>query len=327
MNEKEYDEKLLRTFIWFYYAFPFLRSTLMKLYRMNLPKKQFPRLGEAPELNWSSKYIPDFNPQTETKNNVIDHNFDSVRSPKIVAMYKIKNEERWIKHSLESVSEICNEIVIFDNGSTDDTVKICKSFSKVVEIHKREPGKSLELTPGKNILLQMAIARNPDYILQMDGDEVLQPYAKNILFKELEIHSNASMFQFQYIHLWEKPNQYRYDGIYEQFWNSKLIKMSDQPKNLRYLGTEFPHDFHSPNLPLNAKGWHAPIKSQVKVLHYNIYDEEIRRGKYEYYTARDPNNKTHGEYKHLLGPYGTFSGPDGLELRIIPEGFYYKDIK
>ena len=55
--------------------------------------------------------------------------------PNIVAMYRIKNEEKWIKKSLESVLDICSEVVILDDGSTDDTLSICKKFPNVVDIH------------------------------------------------------------------------------------------------------------------------------------------------------------------------------------------------
>ena len=52
--------------------------------------------------------------------------------PKIVTIYRIKNESRWIKQSLEAVSEISDEIIILDDGSTDSTVEICKSLSVVL---------------------------------------------------------------------------------------------------------------------------------------------------------------------------------------------------
>ena len=37
--------------------------------------------------------------------------------PKITAMLGIKNEERWIAKTLESLEEICDSIVILDDGS------------------------------------------------------------------------------------------------------------------------------------------------------------------------------------------------------------------
>ena len=46
---------------------------------------------------------------------------------KVVAMYRIKNEERWIKQSIESIYDFCDEIVVLDDNSTDNTKKICDS--------------------------------------------------------------------------------------------------------------------------------------------------------------------------------------------------------
>ena len=53
---------------------------------------------------------------------------------KIVAMYRIKNEERWIEKSINSILDICSEIVILDDGSIDNTLEICQSFDQVVDI-------------------------------------------------------------------------------------------------------------------------------------------------------------------------------------------------
>ena len=55
-------------------------------------------------------------------------------NPNIVGTYRVKNEERFIEKSLESVMDICSEIVIYDDNSTDKTVEICSSFDKVVDI-------------------------------------------------------------------------------------------------------------------------------------------------------------------------------------------------
>ena len=57
---------------------------------------------------------------------------------KVVAMYRIKNEERWIKQSIESIYDFCDEIVILNDNSTDNTKKICTQFEKVVDIHTKD---------------------------------------------------------------------------------------------------------------------------------------------------------------------------------------------
>ena len=93
---------------------------------------------------------------------------------KIIAMYRIRNEERWIEKSLEATSEVCQEIVILDDCSTDKTLSICKKFPNVVDIHHQE-GLPFDETRDRNKLLKMALKRNPDAILSLDGDEILMP--------------------------------------------------------------------------------------------------------------------------------------------------------
>lgn len=85
-------------------------------------------------------------------------------SSNIVAMYRVKNEGRWIQKSLESISDLCSKIVILDDGSTDDTVEICKSFSNVVDIHHQE-NVPLDEHRDRTNLLTMALKQNPDYLL------------------------------------------------------------------------------------------------------------------------------------------------------------------
>ena len=106
---------------------------------------------------------------------------------KIVAMYRIKNEERWIEKSLESASEICQEIVILDDCSTDNTVSICKKFPNVVEIHERKEELPLDEARDRKEVFLMALKRNPDYVLSLDADQILAPNSKEILDEEINI--------------------------------------------------------------------------------------------------------------------------------------------
>jgi glycosyltransferase involved in cell wall biosynthesis len=78
---------------------------------------------------------------------------------KIVGVYRIKNEERWIAKSLESISDICSEVVILDDGSTDKTVEICSKHDKVVDIYQQKD-LPFDETRDRNLLWKWLLKEN-----------------------------------------------------------------------------------------------------------------------------------------------------------------------
>lgn len=67
--------------------------------------------------------------------------------PTVSIIIRSKNEERWITHCLQAVSQQTYkdyEIILVDNNSTDDTVRKAREFPvKVVTIDEYTPGKSM----------------------------------------------------------------------------------------------------------------------------------------------------------------------------------------
>ena len=73
---------------------------------------------------------------------------------KVSIIIRCKNEERWIGHSIQSIIDFFEnpEIIIVDNSSTDNSMKIIKLFSnpninnctiKKINIDEYTPGLSL----------------------------------------------------------------------------------------------------------------------------------------------------------------------------------------
>ncbi len=78
-----------------------------------------------------------------------------------------KNSEKYIKQVLTS-TEPFGEVVIYDNGSTDQTLEIARSFSNVA-IHE---GPFFGFGPTHNHASSLA---SNDWILSLDSDEILSP--------------------------------------------------------------------------------------------------------------------------------------------------------
>ena len=106
--------------------------------------------------------------------------------PRIICAIRAKNEARWIKKVLDVASEICEGIVVLDDGSSDRTYEICKNHDNVIDIKHQEnlpPHSSRDL----NTIWEMALNQNPDFVLHLDGDEIFQPGIKKILEEEISI--------------------------------------------------------------------------------------------------------------------------------------------
>ena len=238
-----------------------------------------------------------------------------------MGVYWIKNEARFIEKSLKSVMDICSEIIVMDNNSTDDTVEICSGFDKVTEIIKRKD-LPLDEVRDKNILYEHTRKSDPDFILAVDGDEIFMPNASEILFEELTtIHPDSDVFEFQFLTLWDNVNTIRTDGIFGYYWQKRLLRMKNQPLSLLFVENDNPGNIHCGSIPPSSLGFDDPAKSNVKIFHLASLDDEVRKRKYDFYTKTDPDNVLTGAYKHMISGEGKFSGPNGIELEQLPKEF------
>ena len=86
---------------------------------------------------------------------------------------RIKNEARWIGEVLERALALCSEVYVLDDHSTDETPAICQSFGERVRLMP-SPFSGLDEARDKNFLLTRIVAARPDWVLWIDGDEVLE---------------------------------------------------------------------------------------------------------------------------------------------------------
>lgn len=99
----------------------------------------------------------------------------------------VRNEESILKKCLDSISFLADEIIITDTGSSDNTIKIAKDFTKKIKHFNWID----DFSAARNFTDQFA---TQDYILRWDGDWILNSEsiqklkelkAKNFYHKDL----------------------------------------------------------------------------------------------------------------------------------------------
>jgi len=262
---------------------------------------------------------------------------------------RIKNESRWIRRNLERTFQVASAVVIWDDGSTDDTERICDAAAKAAHPkssvvyypwgwvrewngaggachYLRSPFAegSLSYTirseqrvneiRDKNALWSYCKVKVPfTYVLCLDGDEMLSNLAVErfpTYLKRLDDGTDAIAFPF--VFLWDSETQRRSDGIYNSTWHIRLFTIQRlSPGEL--FGSTFasrnPGGFHCGWVPFQPKKIEA---CREEIVHFGYIDAGLREEKLRFYTRIDPTGEA--GYTHVVGrPNSIAPGPLKVE--------------
>ncbi|TCL60287.1 glycosyltransferase involved in cell wall biosynthesis [Hydrogenispora ethanolica] len=213
--------------------------------------------------------------------------------PVIACSMRIKNVAMWIGDSLSETSKLADHIVILDDGSTDNTPSICRKFPKVR--YYRQFCSISDQVRDKNKLLKYTLALNPDWVLALDGDEVLEKKAASKILDEIaEIdpqNPQHTIFRLRLLYFWNDLNHYRNENSkWGQFWKDALWTTWGQNLNtLQFLPSGFAENHHCGRIPKGIVGNRKDIDVWVK--HYGYVYFWQRKQKAEFYlrTEKKPS--------------------------------------
>lgn len=209
-----------------------------------------------------------------------------------IGLLRVKNESRWIQRCISSILPVCDRIFVLDDHSEDETVSFCELFPKVTVFHS--PFEGLDESRDKNFLLEKAMEFKPEWIVAIDGDEMLAPDSVEKLSAAMQQDAYPCL-SLRVLYLWDREDQVRVDGVYGDFHRESVFR----PTGARFESNGNGGNFHCGNVPW-ALRQKRKVLSDVALLHFGYQHREDRERKYAWYNERDPGNFTEDEYKHVV---------------------------
>jgi hypothetical protein len=222
---------------------------------------------------------------------------------KVACMMRVKNEARWIQRTIDSVRELCGDLIyVMEDESTDDTRAICEAAGVVV-LTSPFVGQGLDESRDKDWLLQEVIARcHPDWILMPDGDEELEAGGCAKLRRVLETNPACDCIALGFLYFWDSINQIRVDGNYGRLRRQSLFRADTSFRfKSYYTEGQTPNRNHVGLHTSNAPGLGGKVLAiRVNLLHYGYLHREDRIRKFAWITGLDPHNEGEGFYLHCV---------------------------
>jgi glycosyltransferase involved in cell wall biosynthesis len=226
--------------------------------------------------------------------------------PAMLAVMRVKNEAEHIGESLESVLPLCERAIVFDDHSDDETVATCESFGQRVEV-LHSPFRGIDEARDKNYILERVVAAAPDWVLWIDGDEVIERDGPARLLEATARAGGITVYTLRVAYCWDGDDQIRVDGIWGRMRRPSLFRLRGQLVRNLHFAMSRPPNLHCGNVPRNLRGQKRDL--DVRLKHYGYVTPELRLRKYQWYTRIDPHNPKEDNYRHLMSIPGARHAP------------------
>ncbi|MCU1394099.1 MAG: glycosyltransferase [Ilumatobacteraceae bacterium] len=188
----------------------------------------------------------------------------AVHRPLVSAAIIVRDEAAALRRCLSSIAGWCDELVVVDTGSVDDSVAVAAEFGAVqgtfpwIDDFAAARNHALDLVSG-------------EWVLYIDADEVIEPVERDVAHAELHRHptavalrlwmrTRAGFSPFREFRLWRNRPDVRFTGRIHETTVPDLLRISaaedlpiDVTEVFRLTHDGYDHDQsakHRRNLPM-----------------------------------------------------------------------------
>lgn len=202
---------------------------------------------------------------------------------KMIAFLQLYNENDKgnLVRCLENCKQWSDEIVIYDDASTDGSLDIYLKYterSNIIIGEKNEFGRELF---HKQELLRIALAKDPDFIGWIDGDDIFEKSLTEDMQGFLsQFPADADSMWLHNVNLWRDECFYRVDS---EFNGMDKVNIWRNNGRLHYEPCEGLHKIQTPG------GLSNTIKLGYNLIHYGFSSERSIVRKYLDYKRHGQN--------------------------------------
>lgn len=188
---------------------------------------------------------------------------------------------------------ICAGVIVMDDHSEDDTANLAAAEGATV---MSSPFEGLNEARDKTWLVQQTIQAGAEWIMMIDGDEELVEADRDVLLENIR-SGQAEAYSLKILYLWDRPDQWRTDGVYGHFSRPSVFKVGPR-LHFWASGSGKTANFHCSSVPQRYIG--KARASEARLLHYGYMQRDDRLRKFEWYNRHDPQNAREDQYRHVV---------------------------
>jgi glycosyltransferase involved in cell wall biosynthesis len=210
------------------------------------------------------------------------------RPTKLTLSMIVKNEtNRYLTRVLTKHRSYIDEAVIIDDGSTDETVAVCRKILDGIPLHlvQNQTSQFSNEVILRKQQWEETVKTKPDWILNLDADEMFE----DRFTEQVEAILQQSLYDAMYFRLYDMWNEthYREDSFWKahQFYRPFMIRYRP---DVEYTWQETPQ--HCGRFPTNIYHF-SYFCHPARIKHFGWASSEDRKIKYKRYMELDPEGQ------------------------------------